>query len=727
MRVARSITAVAVFITLTTGLLISPSASGQWSDDPTARTPVATAEYRQYFPRLVAVNDGFVVTWRDQRRYNTHVDLYAQKFNGNGTMLWPQNGRVMAAGPENKLVHPMQFSEGLLPDGSGGAIAAWNDTNNSTYFQTFVSRISKDATVAWGSPGVPIQAPDTAVPMLASPTLGANRIRDDWGIAGDSENGAFIPLITGLGRLDSTGRLRTNWFYNSADQRDESLALVPVVSATGKDGVIVVWNQPNTGFSQGVRARKLLDPESLWPVSRDTFTDSWGQLVVYQPPNTITLCDVRAVPDGAGGAIAVWTDGRIVTDQRYFRIYAQRIDSAGQVLWARESVEVSGDVQTYTCHWWSQLVAVADAAGGAVVAWNDSQGAVRAQRIKADGSMQWQAGGRVLITDADFTHVTTNALIRATDGNFIVLYHRGSVDLLVAQKLNAADGSPMWGDGKVVFEGCFSPYNAHVAPMVSDGQGGAVVAWEACDGNLYAHRVTGADATTYSVGGSVSNLTGNGLVLQINSTDTLAIAANGPFTFAKKLANGSTYSVRVATQPTAQTCRVTNGNGTISNADVTNIAVSCVDGTLPPFQMNAGLNDAWYDPSTSGQGFFITVFPDLGAVTLAWFTYDTELPPPGATANLGDPGHRWLTALGAIDGNQALMDIEMTSGGLFDTYTEITRTDPPGSDGTLLLTFDDCNSGTVEYDIPSINQQGIVPIQRVANDNIAICEALAED
>ena len=54
-------------------------------------------------------------------------------------------------------------------------------------------------------------------------------------------------------------------------------------------------------------------------------------------------------------------------------------------------------------------------------------------------------------------------------------------------------------------------------------------------------------------------------------------------------------------------------------------------------------------------------------------------------------------------------------------------TDPPGSDGTLLLTFDDCNSGTVEYDIPSINQQGIVPIQRVANDNIAICEALSDD
>ncbi len=145
----------------------------------------------------------------------------------------------------------------------------------------------------------------------------------------------------------------------------------------------------------------------------------------------------------------------------------------------------------------------------------------------------------------------------------------------------------------------------------------------------------------------------------------------------------------------------------------------------PLFKLNAGLNDAWYNPATSGQGFFITVFPDLGYVSLAWFTYDTELPAVDAVANLGDPGHRWITAIGPIVGNQATMDIEMTSGGIFDTPSEIVRTDPPGSDGTLILTFNSCNSGTVEYDIPSINRQGTVPIQRVANDNIVVCEALA--
>jgi len=155
--------------------------------------------------------------------------------------------------------------------------------------------------------------------------------------------------------------------------------------------------------------------------------------------------------------------------------------------------------------------------------------------------------------------------------------------------------------------------------------------------------------------------------------------------------------------------------------------VACVfAGVCTEFRMNAGLNDAWYNPATSGQGFFITVFPELGAVSLAWFTYDTALPQEGAQANLGDPGHRWITAIGPFDGNRALMDIEITSGGLFDTAVEVQRTDPAGADGSITLTFENCNSATVEYDITSIGRRGSVPIKRVANDNVAVCESLRE-
>lgn len=145
-----------------------------------------------------------------------------------------------------------------------------------------------------------------------------------------------------------------------------------------------------------------------------------------------------------------------------------------------------------------------------------------------------------------------------------------------------------------------------------------------------------------------------------------------------------------------------------------------VSGTMS-IPMNPGVNDAWYNPDTSGQGFFINVFPDAGIVFLAWFTYDVERPPGNLPAVVGEPGHRWVTAQGAITGGKVTMEISNTSGGVFDNENF-----PPTREavGTIELSFDSCNSGTVEYDIPLAGVSGMVPIRRVVSDNVALCEAL---
>jgi 6-phosphogluconolactonase len=84
----------------------------------------------------------------------------------------------------------------------------------------------------------------------------------------------------------------------------------------------------------------------------------------------------------------------------------------------------------------------------------------------------------------------------------------------------------------------------------------------------------GGTPTTYSIGGTLSGLSGTGLVLQDNGGDNLAVNSNGAFTFATKLNSGAAYAVTVATQPTGQTCTVASGSGT-ATANVTNIAVTC--------------------------------------------------------------------------------------------------------------------------------------------------------
>lgn len=79
----------------------------------------------------------------------------------------------------------------------------------------------------------------------------------------------------------------------------------------------------------------------------------------------------------------------------------------------------------------------------------------------------------------------------------------------------------------------------------------------------------------FSIRGTVSGLTGSGLVLQNNGGNDLPISADGAFSFANRLIDGATYAVVVRTQPSGQNCVVRNSTGTISGADATNVEVAC--------------------------------------------------------------------------------------------------------------------------------------------------------
>lgn len=139
------------------------------------------------------------------------------------------------------------------------------------------------------------------------------------------------------------------------------------------------------------------------------------------------------------------------------------------------------------------------------------------------------------------------------------------------------------------------------------------------------------------------------------------------------------------------------------------------------FQINPGLNDAWYYPPTAGQGFLITVLEETGIVFLAWFTFDVERPPEDHTAILGEPGHRWLTAAGPIEGDTAVLEAHMTAGGVFDSPDP--AVEPEQTVGTITVQWTDCKNATLTYDIEMAGQ-GVIPLQRIVEDNVPLCEAL---
>jgi hypothetical protein len=108
---------------------------------------------------------------------------------------------------------------------------------------------------------------------------------------------------------------------------------------------------------------------------------------------------------------------------------------------------------------------------------------------------------------------------------------------------------------------------------------------------------------------------------------------------------------------------------------------------------------------------------------MSWLTFDTDLPEAGVTAHLGDAGQRWLTAQGYYEGALAELVVHSSGGGLFNVSLPV-----PVSEviGTILLQFEDCNSGSLTYNLPNIEDSGSIPIQRLAPDNTEICAVMAQ-
>jgi len=82
-------------------------------------------------------------------------------------------------------------------------------------------------------------------------------------------------------------------------------------------------------------------------------------------------------------------------------------------------------------------------------------------------------------------------------------------------------------------------------------------------------------SAAFTVGGTISGLTGNGLVLANGSDTTSPAPGATTFTFPTKLTSAAAFTVTVFTQPAGQTCAVSNGTGVILTSSVNNVVISC--------------------------------------------------------------------------------------------------------------------------------------------------------
>jgi hypothetical protein len=188
-------------------------------------------------------------------------------------------------------------------------------------------------------------------------------------------------------------------------------------------------------------------------------------------------------------------------------------------------------------------------------------------------------GGSGTVAAADVSGVT----VTCVTNRFLV---RPTVTGLAGSGLvlrnNGGDPLDVWWNGTFSFATALlpgSPYAVTVATQPTSP-------WQTCTVTGGTGTVGDADVSgvavgcatnTYRIGGTVTGLTGSGLVLRDNGGDALTVSANGAFTFPTRVASGSTYAVTVRTQPAGQVCSVSSGSGTVAGSDVGGVTVFCGD------------------------------------------------------------------------------------------------------------------------------------------------------
>jgi hypothetical protein len=213
-------------------------------------------------------------------------------------------------------------------------------------------------------------------------------------------------------------------------------------------------------------------------------------------------CYPTSVSDGAGGAIVTWDDYR---SGDYGDIYAQRISAVGAVQWAANGIGLciaTGDQYAPTI--------TSDGAGGTIVTWHDyrsggGNGDIYAQRISADGTVQWPANGVALC--AATSNQWNPTIVSDGAGGAIVTwedYRSGDYGDIYAQRISAG-GAVQWTTDGVAL--CTATGYQFDPTSVSDGAGGAIVTWSDYRsggdyGDIYAQRITVAGAVQWAANGA---------------------------------------------------------------------------------------------------------------------------------------------------------------------------------------------------------------------------------
>ncbi len=456
-------------------LLLLPALPGfaQWNNSASANNPIVTTVNTDNYPFTVPDGAGGVIVFFEKSD-GISTDLYAQKINVDGTIAWGNTASPVLIC--NAIDYQIEIR--AIPDGSGGSFLCWEDyRHDPDWGEIYVQHINSAGTSLWTTNGVRITSTpgrQEFLPFLCSD--GAGGVIVAWGWDNLLDN-----LQVNAQRLDAAGSAL--WTANGVQVSPApGFRVAQSIVPDGSNGAIISFtdtrNDPNGLSYTLVTTSDLVNTDVYAQKLSGSGVRLWGD-------NALPVCTAAgnqenfylnaAVPDGAGGIVIVYDDGRndvpdVNGNPTNLDIFAQRLNSSGVPQWAVNGVPFTTLANN---QYFSALVA--DGANGFVACWNDeSAGSVYSQRLNPSGTAMWTAGG-VIVSPIAYPSYDP-VLVADGSGNYVYCYTATNANTLEAQKLNSS-GVLQWGNSGIVVCNANNALPIQQKMVLSDN-GAVIVAWE---------------------------------------------------------------------------------------------------------------------------------------------------------------------------------------------------------------------------------------------------------
>lgn len=415
-------------------------------------------------PDVTSDNLGGAIAVYQVRKARDARELYAQKVNSEGVLLWGEKGALIDGGYGGGCGELLR----IVNDGYGGAVLAWRayptkaDLESPTGEQmqpvVTVIRIDSQGRIQWQKE---VNQVDRVEHMISDDLGGVIIACDDY-----HSRSIYLQKIDAEGGFP-WGRDGVTMYFE--EYQNDSLQLM----GDGSGGAILTWQESHA--NPGAEMNQPEATNHIFAQRVNPYGDiSWGKDGVLLYATAREISQTKVTSDGSGGAIVVWRQSNPGSPKLY-DICVQRVDAGGNILW-QEGAPVFVRSQMERA---ADPILTNDGSGGVIVFW-ESHMSIYAQRLDSSGKTLWPEDGIQVWQRKNGTRLTCSVVSDGSGGAIVAWWYLAGTrvdkgELLRVQRLDA-NGRAIWMNDGIPVAIAIRDYCNHAA-ISQDGLGGVLIAF----------------------------------------------------------------------------------------------------------------------------------------------------------------------------------------------------------------------------------------------------------